>query len=491
MAQIIDVLSGNPGVGKTQKFIEQIKHGERYVYAAPTRKLATEVMERLREAGHSFLPIFTSQTQDVGSVIHRTNVSLGNKHDTVLIITHKCLASIKPELLTGWHLYVDECLKTEDIESVRVLASEFEHVIAPYVGDCDDNGGLLLNQSMMEEAWEIHAQGIEDAKNRRTRNKTLLMVLDGMLSPTKTVTATPSKNDRGRDIVLVRVEGFTDYTRPFSYAETVTLMGANIERSLVAKHLQRKAFTLRVDKRKSERRGLPIILPLVRDNEGAYISKRMLLTMPDGTVSKDWSDDCFGQYALNRAMEFVGDASAIFASHEWCKPSLPSNVQRTPFDTRGLNEWRDRKVSIHILHGNPSPDEYGPAKRIIEKMGIPLEEGRDAMRWEREGDQLIQFSHRTMVRDEQSSETTYHIVTSYTQARRLLRDFDGDCIIDTRLMVEPPELAPTEKEVARDTERDRLAEQVRTLINQGMSQRKIAEVLKTNQSKIKRLAQQA
>ncbi|MEX1826460.1 hypothetical protein [Luteibacter sp. CQ10] len=487
MTQVIDVLSGNPGVGKTKQFIEQVQEGKRYVYAAPTRRLAEEVMGRLTEQGRSYTPIFTSPLQDVGSVIHRANVALGNKTDTILVITHKCLASVRPELLDGWNLYVDECLKTEDIEAVTVLASEFEHVIAPYVGDCDDNGGLILNPSMMEEAWEIHAQGIEDARNRRTRNKTLLLVLDAMLSQTKTATAVPKKNDKGKDVVRISVEGFTDYTKPFSYADTVTLMGANVERSLVARHLHRKAFTLRVNKRRSERNGLPVILPLVRDNEGAYISKSMLLTLPDGSRAKEWTKDCFGQHVLNTALAFVGDARAIFASHEWCRPALPANVERTPFDTRGLNQWRDRKVSIHMLHGNPSPDELGPAKRIIEKMGIPLQEGRDAMRWEREGDQLIQFSHRTMVRDEDTSDTTYHIVTSYTQARRLMRDFDGACIIDTSLMIEPPEQAPTEKKADRGIERENLASQARTLKAEGMSQRAIASRLDVSLGKVNKL----
>lgn len=487
MTKVIEVLSGNPGVGKTQIFIDGVDSGKRYVYAAPTRKLATEVMDRLNEAGRAYTPIFTSPLQEVGSVIHKANVALADKASPLIIITHKCLASVSPELLKGWELYIDETLKVDEIATVRMLAKEYEKVIAPYVGDCAENGELLIDMTMLEEAWEIHAQGIEDAKNKRTRNKTLLLVLDAMLSPTKSVTATPSKDDKGRHIVSIRAEGFIDFTKPFTYAESVTLMGANVDNGLAAKHAERKGFTLNLDKKRSNRLSTPVILPLIRDSVGAYVSKRMLLTMPDGSVSKEWTKDCVGQHALDRALRFINGSPAIFASHEWCTANLPSNVERTPFDTRGLNQWRDKLCSIHLIHGNPSPDEYGPAKRIVERMGIPLQEGRDAMRWAREDDQLVQFAHRTKVREDSCNETTYHVVTSYTQARKLALAFDGACIIDTRLMVEPIKAKQSDKQADREANTNALANQALALQLSGLTQRKVAEKLGINQSKVKRL----
>ncbi|UPG87075.1 helix-turn-helix domain-containing protein [Luteibacter aegosomatis] len=487
MATIVDVLSGNPGVGKTQTFIEGIDPAKRYVYASPTRQLASEVMQRLDQAEKPYTPIFTGQTKDVGSVIHQANLALNERKTPLLIITHKCLASVKPELLEDWELFIDESPKPEEITCVGMASKEYERVIAPYVGDCDDDGGLILNQAMLEEAWEIHAQGIEDAKNNRTRNKTLLLVLDAMLSPTKTVTATPNRNDKGKETVLVRVEGFTDFTRCFEHAASVTIMGANVDRSLVAKHALRKGFKLNVIKKKMLRKGLPHILPLVRDQEGAFVSKRMLMTMPDGSVATEWNSECFGNHAIERAIRYINGNPAIFASHEWCKPDLPKHVERTPFDTRGLNEWKDKRVSIHILHGNPSPDEYGPAVRIMQKMGIPLQEGREAMRWAREDDQLIQFAHRTSARIEESDEDTWHIVTSYTQARKLALDFDGSCLINTCLMIDPPKRLPTEAQDKRHMERENLALQAKTLKAQGMSIRDIAQQLGVSKSKVCRL----
>jgi len=140
-----------------------------------------------------------------------------------------------------------------------------------------------------------------------------------------------------------------------------------------------------------------------------------------------------------------------------------------------------------MLHGNPSPDEYGPAKRIIERMDIPLQEGRDAMRWAREDDQLVQFAHRTKVREDSCSETTYHIVTSYTQARKLALAFDGACIIDTRLMVEPIKAKQSDKQADREANTDALANQALALQLSGLTQRQVAEKLRINQSKVKRL----
>lgn len=487
MTKSINVLSGNPGIGKTELFLQSIQNDKRYVYAAPTRDLAMEVMQRLDSIRRTYTPIFTSQTQGVGSVIHRANIALDEKSSPMLIITHRCLESVRPELLAGWELCMDESPKTEQIESRVMRASEYELIIAPFVDDVGENGELILNRSMLKTAYEIHEQGIDDAKYGRKRNTTLLMVLDAMLSSTKTVTAIFRPNDKGNAVVHVQVEGFVDFTRPFSYANSVTLMGANIDRSLVAKHAERNGFTIQVDKRLSRRKGIPTILPLIKDCEGAYISKRMLLTNSDGTLSKDWHPECFGQYVLDRALDYVGGRPAIFASHEWCKPDLPQNVERIKFDTRGLNKWIDKHVSIHMLHGNPSPDEYGPAKRIIQKMGIPLDEGRHAMRQEREDNHLVQFAHRTNVRKEDSDDATYHIVTSYTQARRLARDFDGNCIIDTSLMLDPPRHTPTGDQAKRDEARDSLAMQAMALQAEGLSQRDIASRLGTNQSKVKRL----
>src|SRR5690349_9532675 len=102
MAMIVSVFSGNPGTGKTQFFIEHLEPNKRYVYASPTRKLATEVMERLEKEGRPYTPIFASQIQEVGSVIKKANEELAKGEAPLLIITHKCLASINPKLLKGW-----------------------------------------------------------------------------------------------------------------------------------------------------------------------------------------------------------------------------------------------------------------------------------------------------------------------------------------------------------------------------------------------------
>jgi hypothetical protein len=209
--------------------------------------------------------------------------------------------------------------------------------------------------------------------------------------------------------------------------------------------------------------------------------------MEDGSVASEWNDRCFGQYVLEKALQRIGDRKAIFASHDWCKPVLPDNVERTPFDVRGRNDWRDRTVSIHIIHGNASPDELGPTKRIIEKMGLSLEEGRQALRWAREDDTVLQYAHRTKVRDEDFEGFSWHIVTSDTQAKKLALSFDGSCIIDRSLMEYPPERAPSEDQILRSNERDDLASQARTLKDQGMSLRKIAHDLGLSLGKVQRL----
>jgi len=487
MDKIIKVLSGNPGVGKTQQFIDQLDTDKRYVYVAPTRELAKEVMQRLDATGKQYTPIFTSQTNGVGSVIHLANKALDAKDAQLIIITHKCLASVKPEFLKGWHLFVDENLKVEQIESLTMLSSEFERTIAPFIEDCDENGNLIINSSLQEEAWEIHAKGLDDAKNKRMRNKPLLLVLDAMLSPTKSVTATPRTDKKGKPVVRIQVEGFTDFSRPFDYASSVTLMGANIDQSLVVKHAQKRGFRIEVDKKKVFKAGVPIIFPLIRDHEGAFVSKRMLMTMPDGSVASEWNSECFGQHVLNRALEQVGHQEAIFASHEWCKPVLPKNVERTPFDVRGLNKWQDWRISIHMLHGNPSPDELGPTKRIIEKMGLDQEEVNAALRWAREHDNVLQFANRTKVRDADFEGHTWHIVTSYTQARKLAFDLDGQCIIDVSLMIDPPEALPSEDQIKRSRERGDLASQAKTLRDQGASLRNVAKKLGLSLGKVQRL----
>jgi hypothetical protein len=124
MRKTVKVLSGNPGVGKTQQFIESLKPNKRYVYVAPTRVLALEVMKRLEEINKSYLAIFTSQVNEVRSVIHQANQALAAQEASILIITHKCLASVKPELLRGWELCIDEAPKVEQIESTSILAKE-------------------------------------------------------------------------------------------------------------------------------------------------------------------------------------------------------------------------------------------------------------------------------------------------------------------------------------------------------------------------------
>jgi hypothetical protein len=487
MKKTIKVLAGNPGVGKTQQFIESIDADKRYVYVAPTRVLAQEVMKRLEDVNKPYQAIFTGLNNQVRQVIHEANVALGAKETPILIITHKCLASVKPELLKGWELVVDEAPKVEQIDNIMMLASEWERIIAPFVGDVDHTGHLIIESAMLKEAIEIHAQGIEDARNRRSRNTTLLMVLDAMLTPTKNVTATSGTDKKGRNVIRVSIEGFVDFTQSFDHANSVTLMGAHIEKSLLVLHARKKNFGIDIEKAQKHKEGLPYIYPLVRDNEGAFITKTKLLTMPDGSVAKEWNPDCFGQQVLNNALRFIGDQPAIFASHSWCTPELPKNVEQIPFDSRGLNQWKDKTVSIHMIHGNPSPDELRPIKNILGDMGIPLDEGRAAMRWAREEDLIMQHAYRTALRDEEHVGDTIHIVTSYTQAIRLRNALGGARIVSYELMVDPPEGKPTEGQSKRAVEREELATQARVLREQGMGQLQIAHRMGISQPKVSRL----
>jgi DNA-binding CsgD family transcriptional regulator len=74
---------------------------------------------------------------------------------------------------------------------------------------------------------------------------------------------------------------------------------------------------------------------------------------------------------------------------------------------------------------------------------------------------------------------------------RLALDFDGSCIIDTSLMVEPPKVRESEASADRQAMTEALMRKVHQMKADGLTQRQIARDLSMSLGKVNKLLRAA
>ncbi|MDG9876101.1 hypothetical protein N7592_23440, partial [Pseudomonas juntendi] len=221
----INALIAPPSAGKTTWLINHLnlnKHNYTIV-AFPTKQLSAEVQQRLTDINLTYNAIDSDNVE--GSVIQCLEASLEQRTDKIIICTHESLRLIRADLLQGWNVYIDEIPTTWDCNTLTFTDISYKAVIDGYVEtETPDNCSIKLKANCKQLVGSLAS------KPDSTISQDARTVLKSLLDSRYIIEVDELDAKQNR---TVRVVGYKDYIPVFKAADTATIMGAEIEQSLL------------------------------------------------------------------------------------------------------------------------------------------------------------------------------------------------------------------------------------------------------------------
>lgn len=425
--KIINTLIAPPGAGKTTWLINHLNHNKdhRCIIAFPTKLLSTEVQSRLRTLNLKFDAIDSDTVE--GSVTQCLETNLLQQNDQIIICTHESLSLIRPSTLQGWHVYIDEIPTTWDCETLTFTEISYQAVIAQYIDDSEAGSKRIKAKSTCNKL--IHELA---TKHDTTISKEARKLFKSLLDQRYVIEVDPLDAKKNR---TVRVIGVKDYIPAFEAAESTTIMGAEIDKSLLGVILRGAGWSTTPINADLDFRGYQnrvIIHPFL---ENKSYSKKIAL-MRGGKEYNEYQEDCLLDAWLRKdVLRLIGSKRAILVAHAWCTLPLPESSNITPIkiDSRGVNEYDDYSIAVCLQHGNITPIENRSiptlADLLSKKRTVDAKDIREAIKYERFYESTLQSVCRTALRSRDHGDEILLFVQDQSIAEFLL-DKIQDCIID-------------------------------------------------------------
>ncbi|HDS1709061.1 DEAD/DEAH box helicase family protein [Pseudomonas putida] len=473
--KIINTLIAPPGAGKTTWLINHLDHNKhhRCIIAFPTKLLSTEVQSKLRTLNLKFDAIDSDTVE--GSVTQCLETNLLHQNDQIIICTHESLRLIRPSTLQGWHVYIDEIPTTWDCETLTFTEISYQAVIAQYIDDSEAGSKRIKVKPTCKQL--IHELA---TKHDTTISKEARKLFKSLLDQRYVIEVDPLDVKKNR---TVRVIGVKDYIPAFEAAESTTIMGAEIDKSLLGVILRGAGWSNTPINAELDFRGYQnrvIIHPFL---ENKSYSKKIAL-MRGGKEYNEYQEDCLLDAWLRKdVLRLIGSKKAILVAHAWCTLPLPESSNITPIkiDSRGVNEYDDYSIAVCLQHGNITPIENRSIPTLADLLSknrtIDAKDIREAIKYERFYESTLQSVCRTALRSRDHGDEILLFVQDQSIAKFLL-DKIQDCIIDNTYS----EVVVTEKSSAK-INRESLQQQAVMLWKSGHEEEFIAsQVRKTTKT---------
>ncbi|PXX99687.1 helix-turn-helix domain-containing protein [Halomonas sp. LBP4] len=459
MSNTIHLASALMGSGKTQSMINGIESDDCIIVAAPKKELCREIFKSFKSQRQDLdVDLVNSDTVCSGSTVLCEAIDAINKVNTdteyaesfgmsgsvgkVLILTQATLVNLPPDILRGqsWTLILDEVPDIKASAYMFIFKDQFERNFSDHVYMVDTKTGRLE----LKDGMEFDAKD-QLSKAKATDFSHAVLMFEGLIHETSEVSLEPKSNGRQ----VLKSVGYHDFSPVFRAAKEVHVMGNAIEKSLFYLFLKAKGFRFDESKFTPKFDGYKMSPRLVPLLSGDRFSKTMMLTREkDGSKSDTFDTSTVGWQMLKRAIEYHEGKPLLVHIYKWMKPFFKANtypnVVVVDLDSRGLNQHRHLNRTVHMIHGNAAPVDSQMNKRMLELMGVDVQEGLQALRHERLVEKISQTMLRTDMRnlDEQKYQTV-SVIPTMGLVGAVRDNLKIDCEVDTSIMIDPPE--PSEK----------------------------------------------
>ncbi|WP_236640177.1 DEAD/DEAH box helicase family protein [Pseudomonas syringae] len=454
-----------PGSGKSTKFIEclpELIHNSKIVYAMPTNALISELALQIRTRAGFTPVVITSDTVD--HVIAHVEKALAARSQPLIMITHEALRRVDARLLAGWELVVDEVPSVSDCKGYQFDSISYLGSLGNYLTvDAEKKAALKPENIALIE-------NIIKAKDNSALSDSALDVLKAMLTP-KCSVEVEAQTDKGKR--LVRIVSYRDFLPAFSSANSVHVLANNVQDTLLGIHATYQGWQFEPSIFTPEFDGYGKRVELHPFLTGKY-SKTQSMMQRNGKPADAWDDGVQLADWLNCVTVMVGDEKGLAFAHQWMKYNFSDAITKLPIDSRGINGYQDRHIAICLQHGNVSPDDALSFHTLGEMLGVPVQEVRKAIEFERFYESTLQAVARTSLRDRSSTEPVTLFVQNMSMALYLQSKLGRLATINTELV-----MTPWEKEQS-DKKKDKAllqAQAISLLIEKGMTRQDIANDL--------------
>lgn len=466
--KLIHTAVSAPGAGKTQALIAQIPSllsaGRSIVLALPTLGLTDSFVSRL-PAGLSYRLINSTTCDHVGSELE---TALREKANQLIITTHQSIFAVRPNLLRGWMLVVDELPPVVDFPAFPFEPSELDQLL---VNAVEQDGRLHIREGC---AGAIETSLATFKAVSAGAERTSMLSKEGARIYECLKDGHPvfidSEIPNGNRYVRAVVESSCWDT--FAAAEEVHVLAA----SVIGSQFDDFAQVHRVTYAKSDftpafegYTSAVTIYPVMP--KGRNYSKSAVTMTAHGGSATDLPkqgeplviDDIL-KATLQRSIGTPLLFSNSWAGFRW----LPrGTVHRCSIDSRGLNEYQGETDAILLFGGNPSPSDQLALEFLATKYGREFRQGFIVTRFL---EPSLQAATRTAVRDRSNTKPIQLFVQDGRVAEYLVSTYMPHAVIDWSLS----EICPVGED--RRTTVDVRRAQVCELFAQGKKNAEIARL---------------
>lgn len=438
-----------PGAGKTEALLSKlpalISAGKRLVLALPTLVLSDEIARRATSKGIICRPIdHRSGEVVVGSL----EDALADKVGSFIICTQESIRRVRPQLLHGWILVLDELPKVVDYPDYPLNPVELERVLQ-YTEESAGQLQILEEQeSVLIEQVGTHrgdAKGVDCS----TLGRPAAHVFRLLLSKVEVFIDQPTPDGKRH---VRAVEEFTEWWDVLTSASEVHLLAASIKSSEFETFAKVNGFRFKDSEFTPEWRpnsSNVTIYPVVK--RGQKFSR--------GMMTKLHGDSRLIDIALANVLERVDSTPLLFAN-KWAAFKTTPGVIYVPKDCRGLNSYTDATEAVALFGGNPSPSDSAGLEYLEAKYGINFEESFVTNRLL---EPTLQAVARTAIRCRHNIKDIKFYVQDYRVVDYLVSTYFPDATVDWSLASTVP--------IKRDGRKldEKIEEEVKRLISLGTS----------------------
>lgn len=474
--KVIHTAVSAPGAGKTQALISQIPSllsaGRSIALALPTLDLTDSFVSRL-PAGLPYRVINSTTCDHVGTEL---TAALKKKANHLIITTHQSVFAVRPSLLQGWMLVIDELPPVVDFPAYPFEPSELAQL---FVNAVERDGRLHIRDGC---AGAIETSLATFKAVSAGADRTSMLSKDGARiyeclkdgHPVFIDSEIPNGNRYVRSVVE------SNCWDTFAAAEEVHVLAASVIGSQFDDFAQvhgvtyaRSDFTPAFDGYTSAVTIYPV-MPKGRN----YSKSAVTMTAHDGSTTEQQKQgeplviDDILKAALQRSIGTPLLFSNNWASFRW----LPKGtVYRCSIDSRGLNEYQGETDAILLFGGNPSPSDQLALEFLTTKYGRVFRQGFIVTRFL---EPSLQAATRTAVRDRSNTKPIQLFVQDGRVAEYLVSSYIPHAVIDWSLS----ETIPVLKD--RRTTEDPRKLQVFELFAQGKKNAEIASITDSHRNTI-------
>ncbi|WP_144063044.1 hypothetical protein [Litchfieldella anticariensis] len=470
-------VSSRCGGGKSLHTIQELHRHlsqvpqETVVFASKTNDLTQQNHEGFQVVSNQSKAQFIESIRidsstEQGSVIQEFSEHLASGYRGVIFISHESLSRVRPDLLKGVRLIVDEVpqelahaitVRYEDKDHGSKWEAFLKEAPSPHAG----YQKTVLDPSVSEEEVQRYIDNIREGRDTST-TQVVALLLEFLLEDYEVMYTTTSSSD-GRIYRLYQAIHWQKLNQIIKNVDHFAILSAQLKKTLlgfIAEHhcgitIKEATITPNINLETKHKNWARIFPILEKEGWSSTLKKRPANEILSHAGTPVTSTDTVAVYAQQIAADILKGRKSILTlnKNDPLHPCMDTdNIARTTNAVHGQNNLRHFDHAIYLASSRPDPFEVKSLQMFAVDHNLDVDGIVGAVRTERCYESAYQCVARTSIRSPQANSEKEHIliVPDMGYAKYIQSWFEpGYAVIDTQHLHTKQ---PTAK---RDNEKDK------------------------------------